>query len=607
MSEFRTQSTARGMDEASFMLGAATQQLGTFEAIGESFKEGLLKSYGLGTAIRSLSLPEGAPLSPEGEFLPTPRLVEPNTSPDPTRPQRLELQPGPFVASETSEAFQARRQAAGALTKEEYEASANFRKAIPYDPRMTERRAAAQASWYDASTYRNVLRDRTDTVAVQTIAELVGQAADPINFIPMLGPGARAMATARFGLIGGRAAGASADAALNTAAASGLTAGLREQFGDDVSYKAMLIEIGGAALIGAAFGTVSGVFAKRAIDRESVAIRNVQEVQRSLDEAVGSLAMDGEVRLTGPAVEAIERVRAAETGAALRDLDFNLRSSTAVGRFLPDDVLPELPRSMDVFLNQQAEATARERRPDIFGRLDKTTSRLDAVDAEIRRVEDRLAGRSDYDAVSTVDPETATRLREIDTELAGDISTRRRQALEREREVVAATTNEALAARSRTAIDETTARPLREELAKLDAERERLADFRQQHADRAMREIERVAAANQPKTSLFIPPEPPRPAEAIAAERRVDAAMQPEQAQVMTTEGPTKLAKELSEEFHIDPKTGDFPEMVDFDRLVSTERLTAAEKAEFDEATSVLERAKAYGDGLRAAAICMMV
>lgn len=32
MSEFRTQTTARGMDEASFMLGAATQQLGTFEA-----------------------------------------------------------------------------------------------------------------------------------------------------------------------------------------------------------------------------------------------------------------------------------------------------------------------------------------------------------------------------------------------------------------------------------------------------------------------------------------------------------------------------------------------------------------------------------------------
>jgi hypothetical protein len=608
MSDFRTQPTAQGMDEASFMLGASTQQLGIGGAIAESFKEGALKSFGLGTAIRELSLPAPAPASPEGEFFEGPRLIDPLAPLDDTA-QPFRLPRGPFVATETPEAFQERRRAAGALTKEEYEASASFRASIPYDPRMTAARAAVQASWYDASQYRNVLRDRTDTVAVQTVAELLGQATDPINFIPVLGPGARALATARLGVIGGRAAAASADAVINTAAASVFSAPFRTQFGDDVSYRAMLLEIGGAAVIGAAFGGVTGVFAKRALDRQSIAIRNAQDVQRALDEAVGSLAMDGQVRMTEPALDALDRVRVGEERGALVQLDGNLRSSTAVGRFLPDDAELDLPQSFDQFLASHAETDARAARPDIFGRLDKTTARLDAVDAQIRHVEERLTGGSDYDAVTAVDPESAARLRAIDEELAGGIPTRRRQDLEREREIVAATTNEALPAGGRTAIDDATARPLREELDHLQAERARLDEFRQQHADRAMREVERAAGANEAraKRSLFIPPEPPRPADAIAAERRVDADMQPEQAQVAATEGPSPLAKELAEEFRVDPKTGDFPEMVDFDRLIDTERLTASEKRAFDEATAVLERAQAYGDGLRAAAVCMMV
>jgi hypothetical protein len=278
-------------------------------------KGGALESFGLGSAIRDFKTPDGAPLAAE-------RFERP-------------------------EQFKARRDAFAAenkvLDEEAYKASPYFRDGVPWDASMTEDRAAALATMHDATKVREFYAEKRPIISF--LGNLTGQALDPINYIPVAGPSVRAAAVARMGLVKGVAATAALDAAANTAIAGLATRETRRSYGDDVSWQAMISEIATAALIGSAFGTVGGALERRAGLRADALRRDAevkvqtlkatQEARIALNEAIGGLANDGEVRLspnaTAPIERAIERVVYVTPEDRVRTIDRIVQEDVPLG------------------------------------------------------------------------------------------------------------------------------------------------------------------------------------------------------------------------------------------------------------------------------------
>lgn len=256
-------------------------------SLGSTFwdqaKGGVLESFGLGTVTREMSLPPAAP----GRWY-----------------------------GDTDKSYAERRKNYKTITEDEYKASPYFRDNVPWDDGMTEDRAAALAAMYDAKRVREYFAEKRPITAF--FGNLAGQAVDPVNYIPVAGPSVRAAAVARMGLVKGVAATAALDAAANTAIAGLATRETRRSYGDDVSWQAMISEIATAALIGSAFGTVGGVLERRAgiradaLRREAEVkvqtLKATQEARIALNEAIGGLATDGEVRLSPNATAPIERI-----------------------------------------------------------------------------------------------------------------------------------------------------------------------------------------------------------------------------------------------------------------------------------------------------------
>jgi hypothetical protein len=275
----------RGMTSADLITSALDQPMSLGATLWDQAKGGALESFGLGTVAREMMLP--------------PTLADPNS---------------PVLADR----IRADNNEGQAITEDAFKASPSYRVGIPYDPGMTAERQAALAEMYDIKKAREFYASKRPITSF--IGNLAGQATDPINYIPALGPATKAAAVARFGRIGGTALVAGADAALNTAAAFGATAGIRARFGDDVSWDSAVSQIATAALIGGAFGTVAGAMGRRADVRQDALVREAeqrlatlrrtQESRVVLNDAVQSLAIDGEVRLSPAAIDVVERTAA---------------------------------------------------------------------------------------------------------------------------------------------------------------------------------------------------------------------------------------------------------------------------------------------------------
>lgn len=271
----------------------------------EAAAGGFEHSFGAGAVMRDMLTPAG------------------NTKPDPIL-SNLPFGVGPSYMAMRA-AANAFRPHEASMTPDQYKASPYFRTGIPYDPGMTEDRAAALAHQFDGDKVREFNASNAPLAA--TIGGFVGQAADPINYIPVFGEGAQAALAARFGFgFMGRLAAAgiegSAGAALNTAAFGGLTASLRGKFGDDVSWQAYLNEIGQGAIAGAAFGAIGGALGEslrgvsagsRAladlIARDKATTAATAQAGRSITgEAVGQMA-NGELPSLSPRnMDAVQRL-----------------------------------------------------------------------------------------------------------------------------------------------------------------------------------------------------------------------------------------------------------------------------------------------------------
>jgi len=283
--QYRASSPQEMMDAAMAMPMSLTSTL------WDQAKGGALESYGFGTALRGLLTPQGN--------------AETGLLDDAVGMALLPL-PGAYGLLRAGTQQLINRQQPS-MSEDQYKASAYYRKDVPWDEGMTEARAAALADWYDAKRTREHFASKRPITAF--IGNLAGQAVDPINYIPVLGPAGRGASILR-------AAGMSAaDAAANTAIAGVLTQGLREQYGDDVSWQALISDVAMGAMIGGAFGGISGALGRRRdgiLERQAQerlgTLQRTQEARIALNEAVAAVARGEDVRLSPNATDPIGRV-----------------------------------------------------------------------------------------------------------------------------------------------------------------------------------------------------------------------------------------------------------------------------------------------------------
>ncbi len=268
--------------------------------VGRTFfdqaKGGAQESFGLGTIYRGSRVPDASP----GDD--TPSLMAP------FMPSEEDGGP-PEVMSGTA----AIPEGAKRITEDEYKSSPYFRDDIPWDRGMTDERAAALALMYDQRKVREFYAQKRPVTSF--LGNLAGQALDPINYVPIAGPLVKAAAVAKVGRVGGAAVAGALDAAGNTAMFGLLTREARRGLGDDVSWQAMVSEVATAALIGSAFGSVSGVLQVRAdakarlsIQERLSTLRNTQEARVALNEGIDALARGEDVRLSPNATVPAERI-----------------------------------------------------------------------------------------------------------------------------------------------------------------------------------------------------------------------------------------------------------------------------------------------------------
>lgn len=295
---FRSGPTYRGATPQEQYEAALSQPMSLASTFFDQAKGGVLESFGLGTAIRDIGTPEGVKPEPTGNaYTDTITAIDEAISPRNLAKRII----GTFDNDQPP------------MSKDAYEASEYARDGVPWDASMTEDRAASLAMAYDAKRVREFYAQKRPITSF--VANLAGQATDPINYIPIAGPAVRAAAVAKAGKVAGLAATASLDAAANTAIFGLGTASQRRQFGDDVSWQATVSQIATAALIGGAFGTIAGALGSRAdatsrlaIEERLSTLKATQEARIALNEGIDALVRAEDVALSPNATEAVARV-----------------------------------------------------------------------------------------------------------------------------------------------------------------------------------------------------------------------------------------------------------------------------------------------------------
>lgn len=325
---FRQGPSYRAADAHERFAGALTLPKSVTDTFLSKAKTEALKTYGLGTAIRDFTIPKGRDPSDGAPAAPALPQEDEKTLPPEGTVERALRTASDFLPSLALNPFEKTYNAARdiaqtfindptspALDEEAYKKSPYFRTAIPWDASMTEDRAAALASSYDAQQTREFFAEKRPIVSF--MASFAGQAVDPINYIPIAGPTVRAAAILKMGKIGGTAAFGALDAAANTALFGLATAQQRARYGDDVSWQATVSDIAMAALIGSAFGAAGGAW-KSWSDKKSTAaaaermatLKRTYEARIALNEGIDALVRDVDVALSPTAIDAVQRASA---------------------------------------------------------------------------------------------------------------------------------------------------------------------------------------------------------------------------------------------------------------------------------------------------------
>lgn len=615
--------------------------VGYGEMLGSTIAESFITSPGLGTAIREAGTPDRVP-SRDVVTPPELDLQDPLVVPRPGVEQPFRIQPPPGTWLETEDEYQIRRKRAGALSKTEYEASPNFRTGIPYDAGMTQDRAAALASWYDAS------KARQDTIArgpggflgtsLWLGGMVIGSAADPVNYIPVFGPEVRAAQIAKFGRFGGSMLTSAADAALNTAVTFGITAGARSSFGDDVTWQGFLTDVAIGAVIGGAFGAAAAKWEGWQASRTANDLERVVEARRALNDALHDVLQDRPVEITPAVQEAVEK--------AYQQLE---PARVQMVRENPADVISERVRRANPELMARDENLARQERvnretitelvseigdDETFGPLRRAmieveqasearTARLNKLEAALEKTDSkkqRAKLQEQIDAIRSeplpelppdINPELIDRLSFLEESLA-----LRQKALDSvvaQRAEIAPAVNEL---RTRTTADYWA------EGSRVSQAEQDIGDFKGSVGPVPVTERMDVAAPRVETPDPAITQATSRvgkPAKDASEEFGIDLkpvkpapeptkksvkAVRNEEGRISGLEIEGGATNDLAKQFGINAKTGDFPEMAEFDQLVALGRVTPEELAAVQKAADIEMQSNAYANALEAAAIC---
>lgn len=551
---FRGGPVRRGASKQEQFMAALEMPMNPLATFFDQAKGGALESFGLGTVIRDFSIPQGTQRRDGGELVSGP-------VPNPLNPlSRLYEDVRGIVNPVQADATP--------MTQDEWKSSPYFRSDIPWDEGMTADRAAALAAWDDARKVREFYAQKRPIISF--FGGLAGQAVDPINFIPIAGPAVKAAAVARAGRIGGAAITGAVDAAANTAAFSLLTAGARAEYGDDVSWQATISEVATAALIGTAFGGLSGALsARRArrLDAKLATLNETQEARAVLNDAINGLVRDGEVRLTPASFDILDGQRRSavrfspETSGFVPEAD--LSRSTAVGRVLEAE---QSAPSIDIETPQFRQALADD--PVLAERFESATSRLNEATERFEQITE-----------DAPQPETVPNRAAAAVEAPASVA----EPAPRSGEVV----NE----------PRTTPEPDRADEVVQQAEQDLVVARREyvQVRNAVASRIPAVERRLEPAFPAFVartaPAPDPLPTGSAEAEGRV---------------GRSEKAAAVAEAHRVNPETGDFAEQADLERAEAEGRISDLDRKELAAADNDYEQGKAFGEALKGVVGCLL-
>lgn len=574
--QFIQNPSGQGLTDQDYVTSALDQPMSLGSTFFDQATGGILESFGLGTAIRQSQLPSEAPTSPDLVITPpegqgpvrvpdTPQMRRRMTAFESVNQQSLQARP------ERQPELKARQDEAGALSEDAYKASPQFRKDIPWQNGMTSARAQALADMDDRKKVREFYASKRPITSF--FGNLGGQALDPLNYIPIFGEVVQAANVARFGRVAGRALTSSLDAAANTGIAGLVTAPIRQQFGDDVSWQSTVSQVAMAAVIGGAFGAVAGRFGRATptelraeAETKLSTLQNVQEARVALNDALDGMIHEGQVSVSPVSADVIARVA---------------------------DV--EIPKIA-------IERLARETDPIAFDRLDALEKTYQINETEIRRLQSETMDNEQFGSTRAAMIEAdrlAERVRSADaavqkapTEKQKAIDTRRLEAARNDLRTHLSTIDDSVVQRLE-AVDEALAArrqanaPVVQERAML---MERAKQIRAEATGRYWKE--RPVSSVREQQAM--------PTSAAAAPVVQDMAV-PEAAKRV---GKPEASKEMAEQFKVDPATGAFAEQVDVDELIASGRVTEEDLAMLNDADANLKTANAYGEAVRAFAQC---
>lgn len=576
--------TYTGMSRQALFDSAMSQPLSLTSTLVDQGKGGALESFGLGTVLRENQLPVPAP-SDEAPYGFDPSGLD---APAGISPQDY-LQ-GNWV---TPDMIAKKRAEMGALSEDQYKASPFYRKDIPYDPGMTSARAEALASMNDAQKVREFYAQKRPFAAF--LGSMAGQALDPINYVPVAGEAVKAAAIARAGNIAGHMMVGALDAAANTAVFGLGTAGARAQFGDDVSWQALVSQVATAGLIGSAFGGIAGALGRR-VDAQALSdaeqrlstLKTTQEARIALNEGIDALARGEDIKLSPNATDPMARV-AGDIAASRPERNFTTEVRGS-GHGQMDLTLSMKDGGKDAGRIDYAEFDGRPSIqmidvPEVARRNGNATALLQELQAKYPDQE------IDWGSLTADGAKLreATSFKEVPSESAPlfaklDEARNAEKALDAER----------------------TAKW--EQGKSLDQQSPEVQDITAHQTDamNAVSDLERELQGKTPtKQIIDVPPK-------VTAPRAIDASTaRPEPRAEGVKEAEASVAKPentkaLAAQYSVDSQTGAFPEEADVSQLAAEGRLTADDAVTLAQAEADYHTGSAFAEALKSVAGCLL-
>jgi len=180
------------------------------------------------------------------------------------------------------------------LTKEEYQSSEYYRKEIQWKEGITEKQTEVLAERQDRESYYGAYMRNASMLSLGGISGMIiGSIPDPINYIPFLGFSGRIAKTANL-VRRIPALRMSANAMMGQTAFEAVKQGTTYKLGGEIHWKAAMIDVAIAGLIGAGAGVIFG-----GLGSKSGLAKKIQESERGNNLANAGVHVGDDIPIEG--------------------------------------------------------------------------------------------------------------------------------------------------------------------------------------------------------------------------------------------------------------------------------------------------------------------